>query len=230
MDKVVGVLGGMGPQATVDFFQKVINYTEAGCDQEHIHLIIDNNPKTPDRTAYILGKGQNPLKNLVSRAIKLQMMGADLLVMPCNTAHYFYDEIVKYIDILFINMIEEVALEIQRKYGSGSAAGLLATPGTYKGGVYKRTLNKYGIKMIEPDDEGKKVIHEVIYKIKEDLDSVNARDIAVVVEKMKEQGVSTVVLGCTELPLIEHHLPRGMDYIDSTAVLAHKAVEKAKAK
>jgi len=228
MDKVVGVLGGMGPQATVDFFQKVINLTPASGDQDHIHLIIDNNPKTPDRTGYILGKGESPLKILISRAIKLQMMGADFLVMPCNTAHYFYDEIVKYIDIPFINMIEEVALEVKSKYGSGAKAGLLATLGTYQGGIYEKTLKRYGIEMIVPDESGKGNILDVIYQIKENLNNVDTKCINNVIEKMKDENVSTIILGCTELPLIKNHLPSDIEYIASTDILARKAVERAK--
>lgn len=227
MDKTIGVLGGMGPQATVDFFQKVIDLTPAKCDQDHIHIIIDNDPKTPDRTGYILGKGDDPVNTLISRAIKLEMMGADLLVMPCNTAHYFYDTIVKYIKIPFINMIEEVAREIHNRYGPGAKAGLLATLGTYTGGVYEKILKKYGIELVVPDEKGKKAVYDLIYKIKEDLKSAKTDDVCEVVARMKGQGASTIVLGCTELPLVEKSLPSDVDFVDTTLVLAKKAVEMA---
>lgn len=228
MEKVVGVLGGMGPQATVDFFQKVINCTRANRDQEHIHLIIENNPKIPDRTSYILGEGESPLKHLVSSALKLQFMGADILAMPCNTAHYFYDDIIRYIDIPFINMIEEVAREIYEKYRKGSRIGLLATTGTYKGGMYSRYLNEYGIEMLEPSWEDKKVIYHTIYMIKKGLHGIDTEGINRVILKLKKEGVSAVILGCTELPLIMHLFPPGIDYIDSTCVLAKRTVELAK--
>ncbi len=228
VDKVVGVLGGMGPQATVDFFQKVIDMTPVKGDQDHIHLIIDNNPKTPDRTACILGKENNLQKVLVSAAVRLQLMGADFLVMPCNTAHFFYDEIIKYIDIPFVNMIEEVAIEIKSRYGSGTTACLLATPGTYEGRVYERMLYKYGINMVVPGEKEKKIVYDAVYGIKEGLSKIDIRELCTVVNQMKERGVPVIILGCTELPLIQKDLPRGIDYVSSTDVLARKTVELAK--
>ncbi|MFA6670735.1 MAG: amino acid racemase, partial [Bacillota bacterium] len=127
MVKTLGVIGGMGPQATVDFFQKVLDNTKASRDQDHIHVIIDSNPKTPDRTEAILGVGESPLKTLVNSAVKFQLMGADLLAMPCNTAHYFYDDIVKFIDIPFINMIDEVSATVRVRDHKATRVGLLAT-------------------------------------------------------------------------------------------------------
>lgn len=228
MEKTVGVLGGMGPQATVDFFQKVINLTPANCDQQHLRVIIDNDPKTPDRTGYIIGEGKNPLHVLVARAIKLQLMGAGLLAMPCNTAHYFYDDIVKYVDIPFVNMIEEVAKEIKAKYGQGAKAGLLATLGTYKAQVYEKVFDRYGIEIIVPGDEGKKDVYQLIYNIKEDLDKADTDNVAKVIRHLASKGISTVILGCTELPLIERVLPKDIEYIDSTLILAKKTVEMAR--
>jgi aspartate racemase len=228
MDKVVGVLGGMGPQATVDFFQKVINLTPAGCDQDHIRLLINNDPKTPDRTSFIMGQGESPLNVLITNAIKLQMMGADLLAMPCNTAHFFYDDIVKFVNIPFINMIEEVAKEIKNKFGNGAKAGLLATLGTYKAMVYERVFEKHGIEIIVPDESGKKDVYQLIYKIKENLAKADTKPVAQVIADLKLKGASTVILGCTELPLVEKDLPKDIEYMDSTLILARKAVQMAK--
>jgi aspartate racemase len=228
MTKTIGVIGGMGPQATVDFFQKILDNTRVERDQDHIHVIIDNNPQIPDRTAFLLGKGESPLKSLVNSAVKLQLMGADLLAMPCNTAHYFYDEIVKYIDIPFINMIDEVAAGIRAKNPSVKRVGLLATKGVYSMGIYSRYLQKYGIEAVIPSEEGKEVISSTIYTIKKDLSLVDPSGINKVIEDMIKDGVDTIILGCTELPIIVDKYQRGPDYIDSTAVLAKRAVEMAR--
>ncbi len=227
MTKTIGVIGGMGPQATVDFFQKILDNTRVERDQDHIHAIIDNNPQIPDRTAFLLGKGESPLKSLVNSAVKLQLMGAELLAMPCNTAHYFYDEIVKFVDIPFINMIDEVAAGIRAKNPSVKRVGLLATKGVYSMGIYSRYLQKYGIEAVIPSEEGKEVISSTIYTIKKDLSLVDPSGINKVIEDMIKDGVDTIILGCTELPIIVDKYQRGPDYIDSTAVLAKRAVEMA---
>ncbi len=227
MERTVGVLGGMGPEATADFFQKIIKLTPAGSDQEHLRIIVDNDPKTPDRTGYIVGNGEDPTNVLIERAIKLKLMGAELLAMPCNTAHYFYDEIVKYVDIPFINMIEEVAEEIKARHGKGVKVGLLATLGTYKAKVYEKVFDKHGIDIIIPGDEGKKDVYELIYKIKEDLNKADTDGISRVVKDLKSRGAIAIILGCTELPLVEASLPKDMEYIDATSVLAKKVVEMA---
>src|SRR5690554_1747344 len=102
--KSIGIIGGMGPLATCDLFGKIINNTNARIDQDHIHVYIDNNTEIPDRTAAILYGGKSPVAQLVRSAIKLESMGADALIMPCNTAHYFYDEVIKYVNIPMIHM------------------------------------------------------------------------------------------------------------------------------
>ncbi len=227
MDRTIGILGGMGPQATVDLFQKIVNVTPAGCDQEHIKIIIDNDPKIPDRTKYIIGQGENPVNALIEKAIKLKLMGAELLTMPCNTAHYFYDEIIKYVDIPFINMITEVANEIRIKYGKGAKAGLLATLGTYKAKIYEEIFSKYGIEILVPNDDGKRHIYELIYQVKEGFNIDNLNNVSKITRDLKTKGAMTVILGCTELPLVKIDLPEDIEYIDTTLVLAKKAVNLA---
>jgi aspartate racemase len=228
MTKTIGVIGGMGPQATVDFFQKILDNTRVERDQDHIHVIIDNNPQIPDRTAFLLGKGESPLKSLVNSAVKLQLMGADLLAMPCNTAHYFYDEIVKFVDIPFINMIDEVAASIRAKNLGVNRVGLLATKGVYSMGIYSRYLQKYGIEAVIPPEDGIETVSKTIYTIKKNLNLVDPAGINEIIENMRKEGIDTIILGCTELPLIVDKYPMGPDYIDSTAVLAKRAVEMAR--
>src|SRR5699024_10166329 len=111
--KTLGILGGMGPLATVKLFEKIVSLTHANKDQEHIHTIIDSNINIPHRSRYILGNGDDPLNELIKSAKRLENAGADFLVMPCNTAHYFYDKIVAVMNIPFLNMIEETAKYIK---------------------------------------------------------------------------------------------------------------------
>jgi aspartate racemase len=107
MSKILGIIGGMGPLATVNLFNKIVINTDAQNDQEHIHMLVDNNINIPDRTAFLLGTGEDPTEELIKSAVRLEKAGADFLIMPCNTAHHFYEVIKEKINIDFLNMIEE---------------------------------------------------------------------------------------------------------------------------
>ncbi|MBA1337094.1 MAG: Aspartate racemase [Firmicutes bacterium] len=225
MAKTVGVIGGMGPMATLDFYRKIIKNTKADSDQGHIHVLIDSNPKIPDRTAFILGKGESPLDEIVASAVRLQAAGCDLLAMPCNTAHYFYDDIVEHIGIPLINMVEEVAGHVSACYGKAAKIGLLATIGTYEAGVYEKYFKKYDIDIIVPDDTGKREVFSAIYGVKNGAGDVPVDGVCDVVNSLVQNGVDGIVLGCTELPLLVEKFPSGIRYIDATEILALKVIQ-----
>lgn len=227
MSKTVGVLGGMGPYATADYFRKVLELTDAASDQEHIHLIIDDNTKIPDRSRYIMGTGEDPSKELIATALRLKQAGADILVMPCNTAHFFYKKIKEAVDMPFINMIEEVTLSIRDKFGEGAKVGLLATEGTYIGKMYDKAFAMHNMNLIIPDEKGKQYIYKYIYNIKQGDFETGAKKVCEEVNKMTKLGAAAVILGCTELPLIAGKLPGTVTYIDSTRILACKTVQYA---
>lgn len=135
-EKVIGILGGMGPEATIDLFYKIIKLTPAEKDQDHLRIIIDNNPKIPDRIAAILGKGEDPLPVLQETARNLEKAGADFIIIPCNTAHYFLSSIQESIKIPILNMIEETAKETQKRIPQIQKVGLLASIGVYETKIY----------------------------------------------------------------------------------------------
>ena len=130
--KIIGIIGGMGPLATVHLFERIVLRTKAEKDQDHIRILIDNNTKIPDRTLAILGNEESPVNELVNSAKMLENSGADFLIMPCNTAHYFIEEIKKNISIPFINMPEEAVKHTYDKYGKDAVVGIMATDGTIK--------------------------------------------------------------------------------------------------
>lgn len=199
--KKLGVIGGMGPLASVDFLRRLIQKTSVLGDGDHIHTLLDNNPRIPDRTEYICNGGISPLEEIVSSALTLERMGADLLVMPCNTAHYLYDDILSSISLPFINMIDSTLASIKK----GSSVGLMATPGTYEGRIYERSAHKYHIHIVLPDDEVKLIIRDIIYGIKKGIpiDSYYIREgFSRVLHHFRRKGVDKVILGCTELSLI----------------------------
>ncbi len=230
MEKTIGILGGMGPKATADLFNMIVDFTPAEKDQDHIHILIDNNPKIADRTSYILGHGDNPLEALIEGASNLRKGGADFIIIPCNTAHYFYDSLTQKVDIPILNMIEEVGYFILNNYGK-SKIGLLATTGTYEGRVYEKYLNPLGIEVVSPSDEIKDITLDLIYKVKAGKNDFTKEELDEVLNEFKEKGIDKIILGCTELPLVFHsRLDEFKDFIflSSTDILARKAIEIAK--
>ncbi len=226
MAKTIGVIGGMGPLATADFFNKIISLTPAKNDSEHIPVIVYNNTNIPDRTSAILGEGLSPTKELIHTAKTLKNMGADFLVMPCNTAHYYLKEIKENVDIPVIDMIEETVL-IAKERGIRKI-GLLATKGTIDSCVYTKMLEKHGVEYALPDEEGQKAITHVIYNgIKAGDYSIDVSSFQRAINRMTESGAEVMLLGCTELPLAFANWDFGVESVESSLVLAKKAVKLA---
>lgn len=222
---ILGVIGGMGPLATCNFFEKIIKLTDADKDQEHLHMIIDNNTKIPDRTEYIMGKGEDPRVELIRSAIKLESMGADYIAIPCNTAHYFYDDIKKHTKAKVINMIEETAIYLKEEYNDNRDYLLLSTRGTYESKVYKNVFKKYNLNILEPSDEDKEIIMDWIYKVKSSEFNVTSKDFEVLVNKYVKDKHIPSILGCTELSTLADLLNLSIKYVDPLLILAKKCVK-----
>ena len=219
----------MGPMATVDLFKKIIDYTAASKDSEHLHICIDSNTDIPDRTEAILHGGKDPLPVMIRSAIKLESMGADFLLIPCNTAHYFYDKICAMVHIPILNMIEETAREVQRQ--NISCAGLLATDGTIESGVYDRVFEKHDIRVLHPSTLGQHYVMDLIYKgVKAGNQDINLNGFYDTLDELKQNGAQTLILGCTELPIAFEMYQIQYKNIDPTAVLARSAVVYANGK
>ena len=228
-EKIIGILGGMGPEATIDLFYKIIKSTPAEKDQDHLRIIIDNNPKIPDRTAAILGKGEDPLPALQETARNLEKAGADLIIIPCNTAHYFLPSIQESVKIPILNMIEETAKETQRKTPQIKKVGLLASIGIYKTEIYHQHFKKFNIEVISPEEKDKEEVMKVIYAVKAgDLSEEVKRNILKIAQKLIDKGVEAIITGCTEIPLILKEGDVSVPIIDPTQVLAKMAIKKAK--
>lgn len=229
MKKTIGILGGMGPLATSDLFRKIVEITDASCDQEHVRVCIDNNTEIPDRTAAILSGGKNPVPEMVKSAVRLQGMGADVLIMPCNTAHYFYSKITPFVDTPFLNMIEETAKEIKRR--GIKKVGLMATDGTCRSGVYGNVFEAEGIEMCTPSPENQQAVMDIIYKgVKAGNLSIDLTGFYAAMDELFAAGAEVLVLGCTELPVAFDLFHIDKPNIDPTLVLAAAAVRFVGAK
>ena len=228
-EKIIGILGGMGPEATIDLFYKIIKFTPAEKDQDHLRIIIDNNPKIPDRTAAILGKGEDPLSALQESARNLEKAGADFIIIPCNTAHHYISQIQESVDIPTLNMIEETAKETREKISPIQKVGLLASIGIYKTGIYHQHFKKFDIEIISPEEKDKEKVMKVIYAVKAgDLSEKVKKNIIQIAQKLIDKGAEAIIAGCTEIPLILKEGDISVPIIDPTQVLAKIAIRKAR--
>ena len=225
--KTVGILGGMGPLATSDLFNKIVTLTDAKNDNDHIHIILNNYPIIPDRTKYILGDGENPIKYMIEAALKLEVMGANVVIMPCNTAHYFYDEITEYLTIPFINMIEETAKEIKKVNPESKKVCLLSTQGTYKTKIYDNIFKNYDIEISRPGKAVESVITDIIYSIKKGDTALKNIDKNLLTSYLNSIEGESIILGCTELPVAFNILGITKGCIDPTKILAKSAIHFA---
>ncbi|MBQ8858072.1 MAG: amino acid racemase [Lachnospiraceae bacterium] len=223
--KTVGIIGGMGPAATAMLFQKLIDYTEAENDAGHMHIVIDNNPGIPDRTTAILKGEDTPAKYIVESGKNLEMCGARLLLIPCNTSHYFYDEIQAQLNVTVVNMIAETAkVCLEKGY---TKVGVLATTGTCKTHTYDRELKKFGIETVYPNENGQKKVMEIIYDQVKAGKKIDASIIDQTLKEMATEGAQCFILGCTELPFAIKNGDFGYHFLDSLDILARRAVELA---
>ena len=198
--KTIGIIGGMGPMATYDLARKIVECTDAETDQDHLHVITDCDTSIPDRTAAILSKGKSPVPQLVKSAKRLVEAGADILIMPCNTAHYFYDKITAKINKPILNMPEIAAEELA--YLGIQKAAVLATEGTIKSGVYEKALAAQEIEAIYPDEEGQELLMTLIYEfVKAGNMDFSTLPLEELIENLVEEGAEALILGCTELPI-----------------------------
>jgi len=227
VSKTVGVLGGMGPDATVDFMAKVIALTPADRDQDHVHMLVDHNPKVPNRQAAILGGGEDPGPDLAAMAARLQTAGADFLVIPCNTAYAFQASILESTNIPLVSIIDETIVAV-REHAKVNAVGVLATNGCLKADLYQKALLANDLSAVLPDDAEVAELMELIGRIKsggkDDAVSASMRALA---DALVSRGAQAIVAGCTEIPLVLDDTMLDVPLISSTDVLAMKTVQLA---
>ena len=220
---LLGILGGLGPMSGIRFCELLTAHTRASSDQDHIDFLLSSRATTPDRTDYILGKsGENPALAMTVEVERLVAAGADLIAIPCNTAHYFYDTIAHASSVPVINIIDQT-VEFCRSRGL-SRVGVLATEGTVASGAYESAMREVGLTYLTCSPEEQRTISHIIYgQIKQGLppDADAFRRIA---QGLRERGAQAVILGCTELSLLAGEFDTDLEYIDSLEVLACAAI------
>ncbi|MCR5484588.1 MAG: amino acid racemase [Clostridiales bacterium] len=229
MDNAVGVLGGLGPMATIYFCELVLSMTRAERDQDHVNMIILNHAAIPDRTAYILKEsGESPLPFMIDDALRLETAGAKFIVIPCNTAHYFIDEVKKNVSVPVLDIVRETVKEAKRRFPGMKRLGVLATDGTIITNTYKRACEEEGVEYAVPDESVQKEVMSLIYDKIKAGEKPEARELERLIDHMREKGCRCTVLGCTELSVAKRDcgISDG-DVVDSLEVLAMRTIERA---
>jgi len=226
-DKYFGIIGGMGSKATSVFFERLIESSKAEKDQEHMNIMILNHSTLPDRTEVIIENKENDFLESIKKDFEImEFAGVTDLAIPCNSAHFFYDDMKKMTNINIINMIEETAKEIYKTQGAGTKVGLLATDGTVRSAIYKKYCDQYNLDMVVPDLKVQQDIMKVIYdniKGHMNLDSSLLEEL--IEFFVYEEKCKTVIIGCTELSCIPVRDELKRYTLDAMNVLVNKSIE-----
>lgn len=227
-EKIVGVMGGMGPDATVDFMQKVIRLTSADRDQDHIRMLVDHNPKVPSRQNTTARDDVRIREDLAEMALRLEAAGADFLVMVCNTAHGWLQRALQQVNIPFINIVDETVAAISHRYPKARKVGIMATPACLEVGLYQEALEAAGYLPLPAEGELRRELIELIDAVKAGDQSDDIRkSMAAIARQLIEQGADIIIAGCTEIPLVLSQGQLTVPLISSTDELARRTVEIA---
>ncbi|HIU48636.1 MAG TPA: amino acid racemase [Candidatus Avimonoglobus intestinipullorum] len=225
MRKTLGIIGGMGPLATQVLYKRIIDRTEASCDQEHLDMIILSHASIPDRTAAIrAGKTEELFAMLLKDAKMLEENGAGVIAVPCNTSHYFWQPLQEQMGVPIIHMVRRTVETIREKKPDIQKIGVLATDGTVFTGIYHQECARLGIECVTPGAREQQLVMDIIYKqVKKGLDG-SIEDFSAVDAYLKGQGCQAAVLACTELSCFNETHRLSDFYVDALDVLCDEAI------
>ena len=229
-EKIVGIIGGMGPEATVDLMARVIKATPASDDVDHIRMIVDNNPKVPSRIKALIEKsGESPAPCLQDMARKLADWGADFLAIPCNTAHFYHGDVQKAVNIPLLNMIDVSTQHLKASCPGLETVGLLASTAVLNLGLYKKSFAQAGIRLMEPETDAQDRLMTAIRQVKtsqygqEEIDNLQKA-----ADNLVDQGAQVLLVACTELSIIQSRIQPHVRLFDASQILAEAIVRTVK--
>ena len=227
-EKIIGILGGMGVGVTAELLHRIIDLIGAKTEQDNFHIIINHNPKIPDRTRAILYGGESPLPLLKSSLQALIKTGVDFIAIPCNTVHYYYDVIQRDVPIPIIHMIKEVVEKTLLVKRELKVAGLLATTGTVRVGLYQNEFVKKHVKVILPEENEQNIVMHSIMEIKSRVNSNKVKgQIIEIAGKLIDRQAEVIIIGCTDISLVVNDGDLNVPMVDSLQVLTEKTVSMA---
>lgn len=226
--RVVGVIGGLGPEATLDFFAKVIALTPATTDQDHLHLIINNNPKVPNRNEAVAGTGPSAGPALAASAATLERAGAEFLVMVCNAAHAFAADIRAAVSIPLVSIIDETVREARQQTPALTRVGVLASSGCLDAALYQEAFAAHQIAVLVPEAAARAQFMALLYAIKSgDKGPAIRQGMQQLADGLIKQGAEQIIAGCTEVPLVLSEADISVPLVNSTDMLVKATIELA---
>lgn len=228
LSKVVGVLGGMGPAATVDFYAKLVRHTPAQRDQDHLRVVIWADPTVPSRQQALLAGGTDPTPWLEEGVRHLMGAGAEIMVVPCNTIHAYLGPVLADQPVEFLSIIDTTVRAIQRR--DARRVGLLATDGALASGVFQAALDAAGIEWLLPMPSQQEALMGVVDAVKAGRSEQRLHaQVQEMRSDLRERGAATTIAGCTEVSALLGDLSAGddVDVIDPALELALRTIERA---
>ncbi|MDI6521450.1 amino acid racemase [Streptomyces coelicoflavus] len=227
-EHLVGILGGMGPAATAEFYAKLIRRTPVIRDQDHLRVAIWADPTVPDRVGAVLGGTTDPYPAMLEGARRLRDLGVTVSVMPCHTAHVFLPALVGDSGLRFLDMVAETVAELERRPGTAGGIGLLGTRATLASGLYQNRLRAERFDVVLPEETTQWQVDLAIKKVKQGNPRAAGQHLDNAVRAMARTDASTIVLACTELPLAARHLTAagGPALLDPTDLLADAVIRE----
>ena len=228
--KVIGVLGGMGPESTAALLNRITRRTPAATEQDHLRVIIDSNPKIPNRTdALLFGNIEPIIEGLSVTARNLERAGAEMIGIPCNTAHAFLADVRASVDIPVLDMVGETAFQARHAFGEKAVVGLLATDGTLRTRLYHEALKLHHLEAVGPAGPGvQNAVMDALDMVKLHGVTDEAKGtIGVAIKDVSAQGATVLIAGCTEVSLILERFQPNLPWLDPLTVLADVLVHEA---
>jgi aspartate racemase len=229
-EKKIGVLGGMGPESTAELLVRITRCTPAAVEQDHLRVIIESNPKIPNRTEALLSGETGPIIEALGRTARsLEAAGAEIIGIPCNTAHAFLMDVRAAVDVPVIDMIRETASRALEEHGEGTTVGLLATDGTLRSRLYHDALEAVGLVPLAPTASG------IQFAVMDALDAVKlhgvsddaSRALGAAVRNLQTEGATALIAGCTEVSLVLDRYRPELPWLDPLQILAEALVREA---
>lgn len=230
-NELAGIIGGVGPEAT-NYFTSLLTKRHLPYvtkDQDHIPYLLFNNPQIPDRSKYILFGEENPVSEIVKTGLLLKRAGATFLVIPCNTAHTFTEEIEKGVGLPVLSMVDATVKYIYETYGKDVKVGLLATDGTVYSETYQKAFKRIApeISVLIPDAKDQMKVMRAIYEIKAFSVSKYSADLLYnAAQDLKNKNASVIILGCTEIPLAFMDRTNPFITVDPMEIIADKVISR----
>ncbi|UYM05653.1 cysteate racemase [Solicola gregarius] len=225
--RVVGILGGMGPAATVDFYDKLVRATPARSDHEHLRVVIWSDPTVPNRHEAVRGTGEDPTPSLEYGIAQLLQAGAEIIVAPCNTVHAFLPALLVDKDVEFLSIID-TAVDAVVQTDRGHRIGILAADGAIECELYQTALRTAGKEAVVLSDTSQRRLMETIFRLKAGPpEESDVRSLTAALDELERSGVTTAVVGCTELTLLIGSVQTRLQLVDASQALARRTVERA---